>query len=64
MRVPACVMLPDKNTKPDKCQTGPVLANIQARMWFGFHVDRGKISPGMCSHVQSDDGSCEVGVEL
>lgn len=64
MKVPACVTLPDENAKPDKYQTGPVSADIQARVWFGFHVNRGKISRGMCSHVQSDDGSCEVGVEL
>lgn len=64
MSIPACVTLPDENAKPDKCQTRPVLANIQACMCFAFYVDRGKIFPGMCSDMQSDDGSCEVRVEL
>lgn len=40
------------------------VANVRACVWLCFHADRGKISPGMCSRAQSDDWSCEVGVEL
>lgn len=65
MRTPACVQLIKMQSQINVRRSWfGHMANIQACVWLCFHADRGYISPEMCSHAQSDDWSCEVGVEL
>lgn len=64
-RTPACIQLikmqSQINVRGSRVWR---VANVRACVWLCFHADRVEISPGMCSRAQSDDWSCEVGVEL
>lgn len=65
MRTPACVQLIKMQSQINVRRSRVWrVANVRACVWLCFHADRGKISPGMCLHAQSDDWSCEVRVEL